>query len=283
VSSAEKWSRVCELEKSVVLDPKSLCTQLAGEAARSPIDNFYQNIASLIPLGTAEALQANQAFGKVLLLGIVAATEHYFRACLAGLLHVCPIAHQHSASLSLSFGAIDYYAPRDLGLALLEHVSLATAGEVQKQAQRLVGIDASKNLSTRAALDEYEKLCQLRHAAVHSVGHLGHQNLRDLGVVLTSGRLGLKVEYSGFQIAADVCQNVVRSYNRFVFRQTVEKWIGRKVIRGTWLEDRERFSPLYRLFYSAHDAEGPSIAFSAYRDLLPALRRSIGLGAPTSR
>ncbi len=274
MSDTPRWASVCEREHSVVLDPSKVCSPVAV-AAVSPIDDFYTHVASLIPIGREEELKSNSALGKVLLLGIVSATEHYFRALISGLVQVCPVVRRQAASLPLSFGALDYYRREDLGLALLEHVSLATAGEVRKQTQRLLGVDTKQDASTDAALTEYEKLCQLRHAAVHAHGELSHQNLHELGVTAGAGRLALRIELPGFHAAADVCHNVVRSYNRLLYRKTLEHWIGEKVLSGSWKEDRVRFAGVHTLFYSRRDAKGVAIAYNAYRSFLPTLRKAL--------
>lgn len=196
VSDTPRWALVCAQEHTVLLDPSKVCSPVALLAV-SPIDDFYTQVAALIPLGKEQELKVNTALGKVLLLGVVSATEHYFRALISGLVHVCPVVRKQAASFRLSFGALDYYRREDLGLALLEHVSLATAGEVRKQTQNLLGIDTKHDSSTDTALTEYEKLCQLRHAAVHAHGELSHQNLQELGVTAGAGRLALKDRAAG--------------------------------------------------------------------------------------
>jgi hypothetical protein len=138
VSDAPLWACICEREQSITLDPITLCSPLASEPT-SPIDNFYNYVAAVIPIGGEEDLRKNDALGKVLLLGVVSASEHFFRAVLAGLVYICPLVRKKAESLTLSLGAVEYYAKPDLGLALFEHVSLATAGEIQKQTQRLIG------------------------------------------------------------------------------------------------------------------------------------------------
>jgi hypothetical protein len=268
--SEQRWVEICEQERAVALDASSVCHPVSTPSA-SPIDNFYAYVATLIPLGDAKRLASNDALGKALLLGIVSATEHYFRAVLAGLIHACPLTRKQAASLSLSFGAVDYYSREDLGLGLFEHASLASAGEIRKHTQKLIGVQISQDASAEAAFEEYEKLCQLRHAAVHARGDLSHQNLQELGVNLTSGRLGIKVELPALHSAAAVCQNVVRAYNRLLYRKTVERWIAERVFSGSWLTDRDRFDQIWALFHSRSDGLVYMNAYHTYRNLLPTL------------
>lgn len=279
MSEHPPWALICEGEQSVPLDPSSVCSQL-DLAQVSPIDDFYVHLEALIPLGKEDDLRANTALGKVLLLGIVSATEHYFRATISGLIRVCPVVRKQVASVQLSFGALDYYREQDLGLALLEHVSLATGGEVRKQTRNLIGVDVSKEASLDAALTQYENLCQLRHAAVHAHGELSHQNLQQLGFDAKAGRLALNIELAGFHQAAAVCQNVVRAYNRCVFRRVLERWIGQRLFSGAWQQDRLLFIPAFLLFYSNRDAKGAPTPYGAYRRFLPTLRKIVA--APRS-
>ncbi len=272
--SEPRWAVVCKQEQSVPLDPSVLCCA-AGVAAGNPVDNFYSDVARLVPLGKKEDLQGNETLGKILLLGLVSATEHYFRAVLAGLVHICPLARKQAAALQVSFGAFEYYPKHELGLALFEQASLATAGEIRKHTQRIVGIEIKQDPSTEAALTEYDKLCQLRHAAVHSRGNLGHQNLQELGIAPSLRRLAVKVELPGFHLAAAVCQNVVRAYNRLLYRKTLERWMAHKRLNTMWSDDRVPFSQLFALFHSHHDSEGPRSAYHAYRSFLPTLRKAV--------
>lgn len=280
MSDGQRWMSICGQERSVPLDVKLLCRPLVPEAV-SPIDNCYTYLESLIPLGTEQALRDNELLGKVLLLGVVSATEHYFRAVLSRLLSVCPVARKHASSQAIPFGALDYYPSADLGLGLLENISFSTVGEVRKQTQRLTGIDLKSAASLDAALADYEKLCPMRHAAVHAQGDFGHQNLREMGLPLKGERLVLKVELEGFQLAVAVCQNVVRAYNRTLYRKTIERWFAEKLLIAKWQDDRFKFSALFLLFYSNHDSEGSRKAYDSYRNLLPTLRKSI-LKAPRS-
>jgi hypothetical protein len=274
VSDHLKWVEVCEPERSVNLDASRACTPLRTALA-SPIDNFYSYLATLIPLGTEEQLRTNDALGKALLLGVVSAVEHYFRAVLSGLTYLCPLVRQKASSLVVPFGAMEYYSREDIGLALFENSSLADSIEVLKFTQKLLGIQVQQNSSISAALAEYDKLCQLRHAAVHSRGDLAHKNLQSLGIKSTTGRLAIRVELSTLHSSAAVCQNVVRAYNRLIYKKTLEAWIGNRVLSGNWKQDKARFAPIFNLFHSQQDGQGYANAYLAYRGFLPLLTSAL--------
>jgi hypothetical protein len=272
VSNGEKWAGICSVEATVVLDAAPLC--IPHDAPDdSPVDDFYEYVAAVLPLGTEQALETTAAFGRILLLGLVAGVELYFRTVLSGIVRVCPLARTQASDHPVSLAAIDYYGSDDIGLGLLENISFATAGEIAKQTERLAGIKWERTSSLGVAIAEFEKLGHLRHAAVHARGNLSPRNVRELR--LSSGkRVALRLRLADLHLAAAVCQNVVRAYNRLVFRRLVERWIGEKVLFGDWKRDGERFSRLFSLFHSVRDRAGSDIAYNAYRALRPTLIRT---------
>ncbi len=208
------------------------------------------------------------------MLGTVSATEHYFRSILSGLIRICPVARTRAASQAVPFGALEYYSSADMGLAIFEHLSLADPKEIQKLTLRLIGFQIDQDSSTKAAFLEFDKLCQIRHAAVHSRGDLSLKNLQDLGIGVTAGGLmAIHLELSSLHSAASVCQNVVRSYNRLAYRKTVEGWLGEHLLSGVWMQDRPRFARLFELFHSRNDGRGYSNAYLAHRSLVPTMAK----------
>lgn len=242
----------------------------------SPIDNFYAYISTLVPLGTEEQLRNSEALGKALMLGIVSATEHYFRSILSGLIHVCPVARSRAASQTIPFGALGYYSSSSIGLAIFEHVSLADAKEIQKLTHKLLGFQVDQESSAKAAFLEFDKLCQIRHAAIHSRGDLSLKNLQELGIATNAGNpLAIHFELSSLHAAASICQNVVRAYNRLAYRKTVQGWIGERLLNGIWADDKIRFTPLFELFHSRNDARGYANAYLAHRPLSSIIAKAL--------
>jgi hypothetical protein len=266
----KSWIEISAPEQALEISIRGLCCERT-EIDASPIDDFYEYISLLIPIGTIDQLAANNALGRALLLGIVSGTELYFRSILSTLINVCPVARNHASSQQLSLGAVDYYRLH-LGFGLLENVSIAGSGEIYKQTRRITGIELPKGSSVQQAVLEFEKLCELRHAATHSRGDLGHQNVRDLGLEHRGKRFALQVNLQGLHEATGVCQNLVRAYNRFLYRQTIERWIAERVLYSQWSRDGKKFLALHQLFKSTRDHVGPDSAREAYTLLQPTLK-----------
>ena len=272
MSSSTGWTEICDCERTSILDTGNFC-KVSASAVLSPIDAFYANQQALVTLGTFKKLAGNEALGRLLLLGIVSATENYFRTALAGLVHVCPLAHKHAAVQMLSFGSVEYYPPEDLGLALLEHHTFLSAKDISGQTERLTKLDLKKDPSAWAALTEYEKLCQFRHAAVHSHGALALMNIHNLSIESPGNRLSIAVDFGGFQEAVAICVNAVRGFNRFAYRETVDRWMKKSVISGDWKADKLKMDPLFQLFRSRNDSVRMRSALNSYQKLLPLLKK----------
>jgi len=277
VSEPQRWSNINAAEQTIQVTPSSLCCR-ATVASNSPIDDFYEYIASVLPLGSPDALKENSALGRVLLLGLVSGTELYFRSIISGLIRVCPLARKHASSHQLTLGAVDYYGMDDLGLGLLESVSMATSGELRSKTEKLTRLKWNQGTSLDSAVVEFEKLCQFRHAAIHSRGELGDRNVRELQVETIGSRLALSIDFSSLQTAAAICQNVVRAYNRFMYKATVQRWIDNKTFGTSWKANKNLFTPLFQLFYSQRDGLKPENAYLAYRSIAPTIRASLILG-----
>lgn len=263
---SDSWSAVCAVEGSEALDVENICTPRALENL-SPIDVHRSSSQQLLAMGQPQDLQSNPLLGRLLIVGLVAATEEYMRSVVAGVLQVCPYARLESAPQMVSLGAVDYYAREELARGIYEHVSFATASEVAKRTGAILGIQIKQGTSLFGALQEFDRLCQLRHACAHSDGVLGHNNLRELGARRGLGTQTVLITFASLQSAGAICYNTVRAYNRHVFRSVIERWVAEGEFDGTWKSDRDRFTALFRLFRSRTDNVGPANAYQAYRTL----------------
>jgi hypothetical protein len=264
--SDPRWACVCQPETSTALDTEAFCSAIP-EVVQSPIDDYYTYVEHLLTLGRPASLSGSDTLGRLLLLGLVSGVEVYFRTVLAGVIRVCPISRTNAANQPISFGAVDYYGVDLVEWGLFDESSVASAAEIRSRTKKLLGIELPKNESIDSALREFDKLCHLRHAAVHARGTLGRGNATALEVDPKDGRMALQLRLSTLHQAGAACHSAVRAYNRFVYRRTVERWIEAGRFTGSWAEDRVRYQPLFDLFHSRRDRTGPRNAFQAFRSL----------------
>lgn len=270
------WCNVCEPEVSTVL-PGNVFSGAMTLSAPSPIDDYYAYVEHVLTLGGASELAASPTLGRLLLLGLVGGVETYFRTVIAGVLRLCPIARKEAAGQMLPFGAVDYYGVAEIELGLFDTASLAGASEIRKKTQALLGIGFQQGTSVYVALDEFNKVCHLRHAAAHARGTLSHGNASALELGAMTGRRALDVSFANLQTAGLVCHSAVRAYNRAVYEQVVQRWIDKRLLRGTWTADKALFQPMFEMFRSQKDKVAPANAYRAYQ-LLTKVRPALAGG-----
>lgn len=261
------WLCVCEPEVAVQLAGADFSAEFES-APSSPIDDYYAYVEHLLTLGSEAALEDSPTLGRLLLLGLVSGVESYFRSVIAAVVRICPLCRVGAADQLIPLGAIDYYGTEALELGLFDAASLAGATELRKRTHALLGIDLNSQASASAALSEFDKVCHLRHAAVHARGTLGRGNAVALALSADDGRRALQVSFASLQQAGLACHSMVRAYNRVVYRKTIERWIAKDVLVGTWSQDKTRFKPLFELFRSQRDDVAPTNAYQAHRSLV---------------
>jgi hypothetical protein len=210
--------------------------------------------------------------GKLLVMGLVAGVESYIRSILLGVTTTCPSSRELVADQMIAVGSIDYYGVKHVNLALFEGVSFAGDTEITKKTKQLTGVTWTPLSSVDVALKAFDRICHMRHAAIHAQGALNRGNARALGINASNGRkLNIVIELADLHHAARICIDFVRAYNIELYRGIVQKWLSAKILTGTWRTDKVFYKPLFDLFYSKHDLVGPDTAYRSYRLLLPSL------------
>ena len=269
--SAATWKNVNRTEQQVTIDASGCCVPLARNNL-SPIDEFYDSIGEILRLGDPGALANSVALGRLLTLGIVTVTEAYFRAIIATVVDLCPLARECASDQQIAYGALDFYGVTELSLGLLEGISFAAVSELTKATRRILGIDLSANRSLAAALESYDKVCSMRHAVVHEHGRLNRGNAATLDVRPRSGSsLCIAMDFPSLQVAASACTNVVRAYNTFLRETVVLRWVKSRLLNGNWQADKKLFESGFRAFRSTIDSTAPRTAYLAYLSVRPGI------------
>lgn len=214
------------------------CLADAKISLMSPIDAFEQQQRWICK--RAFEFSHDEFELGLLVMALTSASESYFRAVLAASILTCPLSHEHNIDKGkFSLRAMSYYPQALIPLALLEHVSFSDADAIRKQTTELLQIDlptgAKGSSSVATALQEYDKVCALRHALIHSLGLVNSKNCTEAGFPKRSlSRVAVTMD--GFQVVADTCLNVVRAFNQFVFEKLTKR-LYEKSILGNLLSD----------------------------------------------
>lgn len=226
--------------------------------SESPIDAFYeehQGLTSLSGLVSTAAIVPNlrPILARQLVLGYVSATETYMRHMLAGAVALCPHVRRRAADLSISFSAVDFYAVSEIEHALFERENFSGEREIATALRNRLGIDVKAPTPLAAALSDFGKLCELRHAIVHSRGLVSSINARKVGYTAAS-RVHVQVDTGELLDVAAVCMNLVREVNDEAARSMLWEWIVGGQVVGRKRDDARRVNRLVSLFTSSRDA-----------------------------
>jgi hypothetical protein len=116
----------------------------------------------------------------------------------------------------------------------------------------VIKLDDSK---FKALLDQYERVCLLRHGIVHGDGLLPGRNAVQLDVPRYAKPVRIVVRYAQLQEIAAVINTLVMTLNRELFAIMCERWAITWRTRADW--DPELEGPLFNQIWTIfHSAEG---------------------------
>jgi len=239
-------------EETVSIDYSKIIAPVVIQDS-SPIDLFYEHCRRLIVRSDG----VDEWLLGLLVLDLISGTETYIRRVLSGAINVCARCRTSAAGQQLTFGAASYYRDEEIALALLES-ALSGEGGVKKKIAALTGFEVKAGTSVASALAAFDRVCQLRHAIVHSHGELNYRNLTELELRLDldAARQRIQLSAVSFQPLVVLCRNTVRALNNMLYVRIIDRWIDQGDLIGDWAKDRARVEPLVALLVSAEDMPG---------------------------
>lgn len=214
----------------------------------NPITDYFSTTARLVTK-IVDTKYANDAeILGLLVLGVVSCAEFYFRSILSRLTQTCPICERQTEALNIPAGAIAFYAGSGFAptMSAFEHESLADSKKIAAEIKRFVGIACGDNSSVKAALDDFELLCELRHCFVHARGFAGLKAVRAIGGPRSLQKV--LVERSQALDFIKLSHNAVRAVNRYLSDEILNRWIDKDILVGNWSKDKKKFVEYVDLF-----------------------------------
>lgn len=229
----------------------------------SPIDSFYMERNNLLRSVSLSYATSNPSIPPLVLVGLISLTENYFREVLAGIVIICPKAKKKSATKSLNL-ATAWIGFGKMEKGAFENISFSDPKTIKKNLNDLVDLNISNRNQISTPLDEFGKLCELRHAIVHSAGLLAGKNAVKLELPNSKDPVKIKVDYSELQEAAEICTALVCAVNLELFVNMSTKWLNdwprTPAYRGQNLN--LLFKKIWSLFYSDFDERNGLISDS---------------------
>lgn len=237
-------------------------TRLANEAVStnrpdstivSPIDRAYAALFLVTQLAVQAAGQWQPQHGLILSSSAVAVAEDYFRSVLTECVQVCPVCSDRVAPLETRMEYVFSGSVSDAVRSILDLESFSSAANIRGWAKKIAGSDLRQHHSLDVSLAEFERVCHVRHCAVHSGGYVSTRNASVLGV-----QAGTWISFDRPDAIHEIISVVtatIRSFNQSLFETLLGCWLDLGVLSGVWAQDRATFAELWGVFRSKRDIE----------------------------
>ena len=228
------------------------------DAAASAIDTYIENCKEINKLWGHTA-EISPEFSRLLLLGYVSAIESFLRSVFRSIINTDAKAQADAFSYLIPFGAFLYHSKATVAESLLEGISFASEQAIKSALNKFLDHSNVPD-EIKDMLEEFEKICQMRHCCVHRFGKLGTQNGISLGLALHSKALEkpLVLDKNDLGDIASWLMSFAKALNNFMFRillerSTSEKNVYRTSWHWTYSKDKAKFLRIYNLFVTAKD------------------------------
>jgi hypothetical protein len=215
---------------------------------------------------------------NLVLLGHISAVESYFRSIFKNLILLDKVTQKMCYSKTLSYSAVLFHDKNSLPDALLEYISFSSKKNIEETLRDFFGIKGQFPPSMPIILDEFSKICQMRHSIVHKFGTIGINNIRH-DVVGHKAILNKQIRnnFTSIQEISQICRNVVNEINQMLWQNvmtrliadfTGNKWVKKVDVVWTWnwAKDRVLYTKYFKLFFS-DISHPPNVSVrDAYRD-----------------
>ncbi|CAN5846549.1 hypothetical protein BH11PSE13_BH11PSE13_37750 [soil metagenome] len=239
---------VCRSPVNPTLSTATLFDIAHVESSQSAIDQYLARLASIHLLAPSPvAFDSLQA--QLILLGVVAAVESYFRTLLRRLITLDSECQNCTEDQAVTFGAAMHLSKPMMPEALLERVTFVSESSLIDAIRQFVGVKGNLPPDLLATFKDYAAVCQLRHCAVHRFGKLGVKNAIFLGLKAHKPSLEkpLLLTYPALQNAIAISTGVVKTTNNFLFNEMLSR-LPTSTWTTKWGKDKGEFMSYYSLF-----------------------------------
>lgn len=223
----------------------------------SPIDAFYVERDKILSVcKDVDLLAEYEVLGPLLYVGIISATENYLRDIFAKCIKMCIICRKQIADHNISVGSIMWQQGKLVEKGIFENISFSDGSQIKKELKKCLKIEIKPADLVWSLLEEFDKLCQMRHAIVHSSRLLAGKNAVKINIPPRNSWIEVKVGYAEIQECASICSSLVCGINTFLFNEMAKRWAVDWRKEDFWDEKKEKetFDELWITFCSTIDS-----------------------------
>jgi hypothetical protein len=232
--------------------------RVADEVA--PVDEFYREIQSILTLFPHEVWGQNNWAGALATIAIVSSVENYYRQIFSKILKICLDSQKCSANNTINLGSVIWHPSNELERGAFEHISLASADGLCNTAKKYIGVDL-KSSTLKTILEEFDKICEMRHGIVHSGKVLAGKNGIKLKLQSINDITQIDIGFAQFQEIMSICNALVVDSNKVFFSEIAKRWATswRAAPRWSNSESGLKFKEIWKIFYSCRDEQNGTI------------------------
>lgn len=230
---------------------------------RSAIDQYYDSTFDILTKADPAYFSAYPpTITSLLYVGLISATENYFRDILGFMLGVCPVSRQQASEKKIQLGSLLWGGPSLHSRTAFDFIAFSAAKNISETFKEFTDCSPSQHGLWRASLRQYDLLCEVRHGVVHSGSILSGKNALRLGVPETKYVMMVSPSYANLQEAGAVCASVVQSANNELFEVMVKRWAVDWRALPSWKKSSadRLFERVFAAFYSSTDAARGAIS-----------------------
>lgn len=202
------------------------------EPNASPIDQYFENNKTLNLIALTGNFSNEKA--AIVILGYMSAVESYLRAIFRGTIVIDEYAQKLVEKMEVPYAAALHHENNNLPEALFEGTSLANPNNIKASLREFIGIKGKLPSDVIKVLDEFAKICEIRHCCVHRFGKLGAKNAVNLGLGNHSTFLEkpLNVNQTDLEEISYILRAVVNTINRFMYESLLDRMAKNKGDQG---------------------------------------------------
>ncbi len=244
----------------------------------SPIDNCLEKIKQLNLIHTQYTALPITIVGSntstiynLVLLGYISAIESFIREIVRKIINIDKTSRISCELEEINYGAAINYPIHLLPEVILEKASFASKKNIIDSFKKFLGLDGHQPDELLKTLDEFEKICHLRHCIVHRFGKLGSQNAIKFGLDSHSSLVEkpLKLDITMVYNLSLICTNTVLVVNKFLYNKILQRTANKEKNIWEWdlRKDKKTFELYYNLFHSNEKPHSDSSLKNAYKEL----------------
>jgi len=227
------------------------------------------------PLNALAGKDMHEQLPNLLVLGYVSAVESYLRGIIRELVRIDIASAKECENKEITYGAAIAYKTAMLPEALLENCSFASKKNISESIKKFLGISINKveNPDLDKTLDDFSKVCQIRHCIVHRFGHLGSKNAIEFGLNQHKKLLGkpVKLDFDLLQQIFLICNNTVKILNNFLFQKVLTRTVEKNYYQWSWNfhDDKKEFKKYFDIFTADDPQVSIKDAYEAFKTGCP--------------